>query len=344
MSNNVYLKGTEVLAELKAAFTAFDEQASNAMTRIESEIDQTRAWLIERKQFWQKEVETAEQDLATAESNLRACEASGYYDEEGDYVEPDCTCESDAVTDAQGKLVDVTAKLDNVTEWDQRIECGLAEFHRSAGVFGSVVTQQAQERQRFLDVKMRQYDAAAAISNRAELVSAQRTHRDQNQCAISERVAQIDITGDTDEKRILREAFLKLGGVSIGGRLIDTLVELGTQVGFAKPDELERRNCFAIFDKTTNRITLCHSLLARAIEVIAPHLAHEATHALWYRPSSIDQEYQAFKAQAEVWSMLKNGCDDEQNDEVQRMVDWGEHEFKEELRGWDSYSEYPESA
>lgn len=344
MKNNVYLKSTEVLAELKSAFVSFDQLCGNAFARMESEIDQTRTWLAERKTFWQSEVANAEQELAAAESSLRSCEAGGYYDGEGDYVEPDCSFEWGAVTDAQNRLRDAKAKLDNVMEWDQRIECGLAEFSRSAGIFVTAVTHQSQDRHRFLDIKLHQYDVAASISLRADLNSAGRTHGTNVQFELSEIVSKIDTMGNGVEKSMLRDALINLAKASSGRKLIHTLAELGTQVAFAAPDELENRHCFALFDKMTNRITLCHSLLSRPPEVVAPHLAHEAMHALWYRPSSIEQEYNAFKVQAEVWCAVKGGLADDQNDQVQRMVQWGEQEFKQELRSWDGYSQYPESA
>jgi hypothetical protein len=171
VSDRVYLTSTEVLAALRSAFTSFDEGASNALASIDSEIGETRTWLLERKTHWQREVAQAEQELSSAEDNLRTCEASGYYDDEGDYVEPDCTSEASAVTDAQNRLTVVTAKLDNVNEWALRIESGVEEFHRSAGMFATAVTHQAQERQRFLASKIEQYAAAITlVSRKSELL------------------------------------------------------------------------------------------------------------------------------------------------------------------------------
>ncbi len=344
MSDRVYLTSTEVLAGLRSAFTSFDESARNGLASIDSEIEETRTWLLERKTHWQKEVAQAEQELSTAEANLRTCEASGYYDDDGDYVEPDCSSETDAVTDAQNSLSDARAKLDNVVQWEQRLDLGAQDFRRTASQFAGAVTHRTQERERFLDLKMKQYDAAAAISHRAELIATQQTRLGTSQLSLSQKVAQIDILGSLAEKQSLREALLKLAEVNSAGQLIDTLVDLGTQVTFAAPNELEDRGCWAVFDKAINRITLCQSLSDRPPQIIAPHLAHEATHAAWYRPSSIDQEYHAFKAQAEVWSALKNGLEDDPNDEVQARVGWGEHACKQDLRSWPGYSDYPESA
>lgn len=344
MNDAVILKSTQVLADLKGAFGVFDDSVGNALQRAISEIDRTSEWLIERKNHWLREVENAEQALIVARSDLHSCECSGYYDDDGDYVEPDCSSESTAVSEAETTLSRITEKLETTKAWEIRIQSAVADYHRVTGDYSHTVIDLAQERQRFLDVKLKHYDATIAITQRGQLAGGSNPATAAKSNDILKQIAQIEVRGPKSEQQILRNALGKLPATDMGIKLLGTLAELGTELLFALPDELEQRGCFAIFDKTINRITLCHSLFAHPPEIIAPHLAHEATHALWYRPSSIEQEFQAFKAQADLWAQVRGELRNDQNDEVLMLIGQGESAFKDDLRGWSPYSGYPESA
>jgi hypothetical protein len=344
VNDAIILKSTQVLADLKGAFGAFDESIGNALQRSTAEIDRTIEWLIERKNHWLREVENAEHALIAARSDLHSCEGSGYYDDDGDYVEPDCSSESEAVSEAERTLSRVTEKLETTKAWELKIQSAATDYHRVTSDYSHTVTDLSQERQRFLDVKLKQYDAAIAITQRSQLAGASNAAPAAKSNDILKQIAQIEVRGPESEQQILRNALGKFSATDLGVKLLGTLAELGTELLFALPDELERQGCFAIFDKTINRITLCHSLFERPPEIIAPHLAHEATHALWYRPSSIEQEYQAFKAQADLWVRIRGEVRDDQNDEVLMMIGQGESAFKDDLRGWSPYSGYPENA
>lgn len=112
--------------------------------------------------------------------------------------------------------------------------------------------------------------------------------------------------------------------------------EHGTTIQFGTTVE----GAIAQFDSDNNEITIHESQKDATPEVLAAHMAHEGTHVQWDQPDSIDQEYHAFKAQAEVWSSVKGDQTDEQCDAVSAMIARGEAEAK--LRIWRMYPDLPE--
>lgn len=122
---------------------------------------------------------------------------------------------------------------------------------------------------------------------------------------------------------------------TIGRLIADAIREHGTKIRFGATDE----GAIAQFDPTTNEITIHESLKDADPSILAAHMAHEGTHVQWGEPDSIDQEYHAFKAQAEVWDELKGDQADRQCDWVSEMIAKGEAEAKAEIRQM-----YPELA
>jgi len=88
------------------------------------------------------------------------------------------------------------------------------------------------------------------------------------------------------------------------------------------------KGAIAQYDPDSHEITVHESLKTASPKVLAAHLAHEGTHVLWDRPNSIDQEYHAFKAQAEVWDQIKGEETDTQCDWVSWMIAQREEEAK----------------
>jgi len=93
-------------------------------------------------------------------------------------------------------------------------------------------------------------------------------------------------------------------------------------------------------------ITLGSNLASKHPAVIAAHLAHEATHAKWYRKGSIDQEFDAYETEAYVWSFLVASdsslhmYDDDQLYGVCDMISAGKEEARVKIR--DRYTNLPE--
>jgi hypothetical protein len=147
------------------------------------------------------------------------------------------------------------------------------------------------------------------------------------------------ITGSDDEIRKLREALSRLRATEIGHTLSEVIREGGTSMRF----ELMGEASIAYFNPERNEIVINQGLRNASPEILAAHLAHEGTHVQWNRPNSIEQEYHAFRNQAEVWNQLKEDQTDRQCDHVSRLIALGEQEAKDFLTSY-VYPDLPEFA
>jgi hypothetical protein len=134
--------------------------------------------------------------------------------------------------------------------------------------------------------------------------------------------------GDVVENEKLASGLEKLESTDTGRPIAQALQEHGTMIRFGATDQ----GAIAQFDPTANGITIHQSLKTASSEIIAAHMAHEGTHVQWDAPDSIDQEYHAFKAQAEVWNQLKGNQTDMQCDGVSAMIARGEADAKVIIR------------
>lgn len=134
----------------------------------------------------------------------------------------------------------------------------------------------------------------------------------------------------------LDEALQKLKRIARGKPIAQAIEQHGKMVSFGETKE----NAIAQFDPLNNQITINHEYHDASPNVLAAHLAHEGTHLQWSEAGSIDQEYHAFKAQAEVWDELKSHEPDAQCDWVSSVMAKGEQEAKTEIRLL--YPELPE--
>ena len=76
--------------------------------------------------------------------------------------------------------------------------------------------------------------------------------------------------------------------------------------------------------------------------VIAPWIAHEGTHGMLHKCSSINQEYLAFQVQTQVWIEIKNGYTDDFLDYLIELFAQGEEAVKDALRQQSAYENLPE--
>jgi hypothetical protein len=142
--------------------------------------------------------------------------------------------------------------------------------------------------------------------------------------------------GDIDKVAKIREAGDRLASTEAGKPIADTLEDKGTRIQFSETDE----GTIAQFDPAENEITINDECHEASLNVLAAHLAHEGTHVQWDKPNSIEQEYHAFKAQAEVWKELKGDEADEQCDTVAKIMDLDEEDAKQIIRNL--YRDLPE--
>jgi hypothetical protein len=109
---------------------------------------------------WTTQIAVAEQELSNAEAALVSCEATGYYDDDDDYHEPDCTAEAIGVATARDHLALCEERLRKVEKWEGICEAAIGKFQRASSNFGSVVLDRLPQMRNFLSVKRDQYVAA----------------------------------------------------------------------------------------------------------------------------------------------------------------------------------------
>lgn len=136
------------------------------------------------------------------------------------------------------------------------------------------------------------------------------------------------IQGDASDVKNLAPAFEQLEQTDSGQPIAQAIRDHGTTVKFGPTDD----GAIAQFDPNVNEITIHENLRDASPAILAAHLAHEGTHVQWDKPDTIDQEYHAFKAEAEVWAALKGGETDIQCDWVSETIANGEDVAKEEFR------------
>ena len=126
----------------------------------------------------------------------------------------------------------------------------------------------------------------------------------------------------------LQDGLTILERTGAGYSIAAAIREQGTTVRFGQTP----RNVFAYFDPQRNEIVVSEGTRDGSLNILVQHLVHEGTHDQWKRSASIDQEYHAFRAEAEVWNQLKRDETDEQCDWVSGMISQGEVEAKRKIR------------
>jgi len=164
VSNGVFLKSTQVFSDLHTALKTYDGHVASAIENVDREIAETRAWLTERRTHWLREVEAAQQELQSAESALAACEACGYYDDEGNYCEPDCSSEQTEVVAATERAHSAQAGLAKVETWVSNCEYAIGEFTGQRQRFTSVVLDRIPKACSFLERKVGEYSEAIRVA------------------------------------------------------------------------------------------------------------------------------------------------------------------------------------
>lgn len=150
--------------------------------------------------------------------------------------------------------------------------------------------------------------------------------------------------GQPGEMQKLQGGLAALEGTRAGHSIVAAIRKRGTAARFGQIDG----DAIAYFDPVSNEIVVNEELRDTSLNVLVQHLAHEGTHVQWMLqrncPNSIDQEYHAFKAEAEVWDELKGNETDDQCDQVSQMISLGEAEAKKRIRHALPYRNLPEYA
>ena len=333
MSPSALVRSIQALDDLKGGLRRFTGEAQETLQAAEQEIRRTEEWLQERFNHWRNEVRRRQEEVRQAKAALARCRASGYHDEDGRYHAPDCSAEERALYQAKVHLQEAEAELRNVQRWMKAVGEAVAAYRIQAQRLGRLLAADLPKADAFLGRKLADLRAYLAVAtppatgvmpSTTLFQSAMETHS--------------NIVGGSGAVQKLQDALMRLEGTEIGHAIAQAIHEHGTTVRFGQTDE----EAIAHFDPIRNEIVIHEGLRETSPNVLAAHLAHEGTHVQWNRDDSIDQEYHAFKAQAEVWNQLKGNETDEQCDWVSWVISLGERQAKKRIRKL--YPDLPEYA
>ena len=165
MSPTANVRAIRSLEELKGALGRFGGETREALQAAEQEIRRTLDWLQERLNYWRSEVWRWQEEVRQAEADLDSCLASGYDDEDGRYHAPNCSAEEHALRQAQVRLREAEAELQNVQRWMKAVGEAVAQYRVQARRLQDLADTRTEKAQAFLGRKisdLEQYTAFIA--------------------------------------------------------------------------------------------------------------------------------------------------------------------------------------
>ncbi|MBS1252575.1 MAG: hypothetical protein MAG451_01616 [Anaerolineales bacterium] len=334
MSSSANVLAIHALDELKGALARFGGEAREALEAAGREIRRTLEWLEERHAHWQREVRRRQEDVRRARAALERCQASARYDPQtGRHHVPDCGRYEHALHEAQSHLREAEAELKNVRQWSRQVQQAASDYRRQAQRLTGMLNDDLPKAAALLDRKstdLRLYTMATAPSGGYGPTLRERS-------STGGGAPLWHITGSSEAVQRLQKALSRLTETEVGQSIGEVIRERGTTIRFGQIEA----GVVAYFDPADNEIVINDRLQDASSAVLAAHLAHEGTHVEWNTEDSIEQEYYAFNAQAEVWNALKGDETDRQCDWVSWMISLGERQAKRRIRRL--YPELPTS-
>lgn len=323
MSATARVKSIDAIQEWKSSLKRFVDETWQLLRSAERKIQRTEGWLQERSNHWHHEVERCQEEVRQARRDLQECR-----DDENNA----CSAEAEALSEAKRHLRHSETELENVRRWKAQV----AEMATAYRV-------QAERLSRLLDIEMPRADAflGHTISDLHMYITG---------VSLAEQVGLAEsVSGpvtDPEEARQFENVKAILRESGRGRAILDTIVQRGITVEFGYfPEEyryIEGKRVkvvtVAAYDPEGpegGTITVNVDFKRKPANVLAPYLAHEGTHVQWYqgeKKPSLSEEYEAHKAQAEVWEEVKGNEHDEMNENVATIISWGTEEAKAQIR------------
>ncbi len=133
MTPSVQVQSVPALQDLEAGLNRFGAEAQSSLQSAEGQLRQAEEWLHGREAHWQIEVQRRQDALRLAEAALARCQASVCRDPKtGAVHHPPCAAERAAVLQAQARLREAQAELDNVHRWVGAVNQAAASFRGQA--------------------------------------------------------------------------------------------------------------------------------------------------------------------------------------------------------------------
>jgi DNA-binding transcriptional regulator GbsR (MarR family) len=305
MSTTAHVKSIEALQEWKTSIKRFVDETQQLLQSAEQKIQRTEEWLQGRSNHWHHEVEQCREGVRQAKRDLQECR-----DDENN----DCSTEEEALIEAGHKLSQSETELENIRRWKAQVTEMAAAYR-----------VQAKRLRRLLDIEMPRADAflGKAINDLHMYITGVSLPQ---QATLGE--VSLPVSNKESAKK-LEAALVRLSLTKRGRAYTAAIEKHGTKIkfGYLPSDRVGQ------YYEVENEIVISWDQRHKSKSVLSSYIAHEGKHVeLWFRtgqPNSVDEEYQAYKAQAEVWEEVKGDESDENCDEISALISLGEDRAKD---------------
>jgi hypothetical protein len=308
MSTTARVNSIDAIQEWKSSLKRFVDETWQLLRSAEQKIRRTEEWLQERSNYWHHRSEQCQEEVYQARRDLQECRN----DEDND-----CSAEEEALTEARCNLRNTEMEVENVRRWKAQVAEMAAAYRVQAERLSQLLTAEMPRADAFLGRIIDDLYAYVAVISPSQ------------QASLGEFSPPV-----TDEETAVRleAALARLSLTERGRTYAGTIRQHGTKVKFGYLPSGQAAQYYEV----ENEIVISQQQRHKSKNVLASYLAHEAKHAeLWFRtgkPNSVDEEYQAYKAQAEVWEGVKGSEGDDNSDEVSALISLGEDRAKDVIR------------
>ncbi|MBK8540742.1 MAG: hypothetical protein IPL60_12175 [Ardenticatenia bacterium] len=158
------VRSIQSLRDLKSDLACFGGDSRAALQRMEMESRRTQEWLDERQRHWEGHSRRCQEAVRQAQTAVQRCQASGSRDPKTgrEYV-PDCRGPEGVLRQAQSRLDEAQAQLNNVRRWTRAVQEAGEAYQRQARRMATLLEDELVKSQVFLERRLEALEAYAAL-------------------------------------------------------------------------------------------------------------------------------------------------------------------------------------
>ncbi len=187
MSNTAYIRDIASLEQLRIAIARFCEESENQLQTIDSKMQSRIGNLKSLESQFQRMIETAQDDLRSANSSLSSCESNNDEEGDGNTTYPECDSELELVIDCRKRLELAEHNYNSFKREFRNLEKSIAEYQNPKVKYRTLI----------------QFEKEAATSSLKQLINGAEDYLSVssplnngfgNELGLTEAVAKIDPT------------------------------------------------------------------------------------------------------------------------------------------------------
>jgi dGTP triphosphohydrolase len=134
MSSPANVNSIAALAEFRAELAEFVEDARDALSANEMEIQRAFAWLDDQTRHWQREIRNRQDEVVNAKNNLASRKMFKTFGKP-----PDCTEQEKLLRRAQQRLVEAEEKFAACKRWAPQLRRNVDEYESQARLLAGML-------------------------------------------------------------------------------------------------------------------------------------------------------------------------------------------------------------